>query len=274
MIRIWENGTGECIFTLEEQGELTHSEWSPNGQNLVYGWDKQIKLWNIENHETIELLKGDFLRLDSLTYSPDGKMLALAYGTDTIQILETSTWQEVSKNVFNQRSNPRINIQWSDDSSHIFVNPHIGLIQLLNAQMLQPVKEVVVPGQHDEMYGFSFLYTAFENKVAVAEEKKPIKIFDLEGGQLERDFSESTSFVSGLSFSPDGRILISWCQNNSFYLWNVETGQKLAQIHEYSLRVAEPVYPSFHPFKPVLVTFCDKRRSMRIWEIDYEELLS
>jgi|GEM_PF-3100843 len=272
-IRIWDEGTGECVFTLEEQDEIKHSEWSPNGQNLVYGWDKQIKLWNTKSRETIQVLQGNFLRLDSLTFSPDGKMLALAYGANTIQILETSTWKEVSKKTFEQRSNPRINIQWSDDGSHIFVNPHIGLIQLLDVHKLELIKEIIVPGEHDEMYGFSFLYSVFGNKIAVAEEKKPIRIFDLESGQLQIEFSEA-SYVSGLSFSPDGRVLVSWCQNNTVYLWNVATGQKLAQIHEYSLRIIEPVYPNFHPFKSTLVTFCDKRRSMRIWDINYIELLS
>jgi len=272
-VRIWDEETGKCIFTLEEQDEITHCDWSPNGHNLVYGWDKQIRLWNIDNRESIDLLQGDFLRLDSLVFSPDGEMLALAYGANTIQVLETSTWKEISKKTFEKRSNPRINLQWSDDSSRIFANPHIGLIQLLNVQTLEPMREIIVPGEHDEMYGFSFLYTVFGNKVAVAEEKKPIRIFDLEREQLEKEFSESTSYVSGLSFSPDGRVLVSWCQNNSVYLWNVETGQKLAQIHEYSLRVIEPVYPSFHPFKSTLVTFCDKRCSMRIWDIDYKELL-
>ncbi len=273
-LRIWDESTGECITTLEEQVEIKHCAWSPNNQILLYGGKEQIKLWDVNKRESMEVMQGDFQRLDSLAFSPDGNKLALAYRFNTIQILDTSTWKEVVRKVFNQQSQHRINLEWITDGTKIISNPRIGYIDILDAQTLEPVKEILIPGDHDEMYGFSFLYANFENKVAVAEEKKPIVIYSLENGQLEMEFSDATSYVSGLSFSPDGKILISWCQDSSVYFWRTDTGQKLARIHEYSLRVIEPVYPNFHPVKPYLVTFCDKRRSMRIWDIDYKELLS
>jgi WD40 repeat protein len=200
-------------------------------------------------------------------------MLALSYGYNTIQILDTSTWRELNKKVIDPRSNCRITLQWSNDSRQLMTSPFIGWIHILDINTLKPITKIAIPGDRDDMYGFSFLYASFRNKIAVAEEKKPIRIFDLESGQLQIEFSEATSYVSGLSFSPDGTLLVSWSQDSSVCFWEAETGRKLARIHEYSLRVIEPVYPSFHPFKPILVTFCDKRRSMRIWDIDYETLL-
>jgi WD40 repeat protein len=270
-VRIWDEVTGECFVTFEEQDEIKHSAWSPNGQDLVYGGNKQIKLWNTKGREVVDILQGDFLRLDSLAFSPDGRMLALAYGANTIQILDTSTWREVSKRVFDKRSNCRINIQWSENNHQIVVSPYVGLLQVLDAQTLTVAKEIVVPGDHTEYS--TYTYTKLGNKLAIAEEKKPIMIFDLKSGQFEKEFSDVTSYSSGLVFSPDGDVLVSWCHDNSVYFWHTDTGQKLARIHEYSLRIIEPVYPSFHPTKPSLVTFCDKRRSMRIWDIDYKELL-
>jgi WD40 repeat protein len=271
-VRIWSDTTGECISVIGEQEEIKHCAWSPDSQNLVYGGNKQIRLWNVKDNNSIDLFQNDYLRLDSVEFSPNGKMLVLAYGTNTIQLLETSGWKDIGKRAFEQRSKPRINIQWHDDGDHLLVNPSVGLIHLLSAQTLLPVKEVVVPGEHDAMYGFSFLYTAFEDKIAIAEEKKPIRIFDLASGHLEREFNEATSYISGLVFSPDGTLLVSWSHDNSVNFWEVESGRKLARIHEYSCRVIEPVYPCFHPVKPSLVTFCDKRQSMRVWDIDYKEL--
>jgi len=272
-VRIWDDETGACIYTFEEKDEVKHCSWSPNGQELVYGGKKQIRLWNAKTAKSVDLLHGDFLRLDSLQFSPDGKRLALAYRYNTIQILDTSTWKEVGKKLLDSRSDHRINLEWSDDGSQIVANPVSGFIHVLDSQTLKLRKTIAIPGERDEMFSFSFMYTKYRNKVAVAEDKKPIMIFDLLSGQMERKLSEFTSYTSGLSFSPDGTIFVSWSQDNSVYFWRTDTGQKLARIHEYSLRVVEPVYPKFHPTKPSLVTFCDKRRSMRVWDIDYKELL-
>jgi WD40 repeat protein len=198
-------------------------------------------------------------------------MLALAYGANTIQILDTSTWREVSKKVFDKRSNCCINLQWSENSHQIVASPYVGLLQVLDAQTLNVAKEIVIPGDHTEYS--TYTYTKLGNKLAIAEEKKPIMIFDLKSGQFEKEFSDVTSYSSGLVFSPDGDVLVSWCHDNSVYFWHTNTGKKLARVHEYTLRMIEPVYPSFHPIRPSLVTFCDKIRSMRVWDIDYKELL-
>lgn len=270
-VRIWEEATGKCILTLEEVDKVKQTSWSPDSQNLVYGGEKQIKLWNIKTREPVYLLQSDIPDLHSLRFSPDGRRLAIAYGYNTIQILDTSTWQEVSKKVLDPRGNCRMNLQWSEDSRQIVASAYIGVIQVRDAQTLDLVGKVMVAGDHKESHVFT--YAEFGNQVAVAEDKRPILIFDLESGQLEKEFAEALSYSSGLSFSPDGKILISWCHDDSVYFWRIETGQKIARIHEYTLRVIEPVYPSFHPTKPSLVTFCDKRRSMRIWDIDYKDLL-
>jgi len=271
-VRIWDEATGECVSTFEEQTEMKHCAWSPNGQHLAYGGNKQIRLWDTKTPGPVDLIQNDFLDLHSLVFSPDGKMFALAYGYNTIQILDTLTWRELSKKVIDPRSNCRINLQWSNDSRQLVASPYVGWIHILDAKTLKPIKKMAVPGDRDEIYGFSFMFTKFEDKVAIAEAKRPILVYDLLSGQIEKEYSDITSQASGLSFSPNGDVLISWCHDNSVYFWRTDTGQKLARIHEYSLRVIEPVYPSFHPVKPSLVTFCDKRRSMRIWDIDYKEL--
>jgi WD40 repeat protein len=273
-VRIWEEATGECISTLEENEDVKHCAWSPNGQDLVYGSDKQIKLWNGKDAASSELLAGDFRRLDSLVYSPDGKRLALAYGFNTIQILDTSTWREVGRKVFDPRVNHRINLQWFEDGRQIAANPIAGWIQIRDVQTLELMSKIEIPGERNDIYSFSFLYAKHGNKVAVAEEKKPIKIFDLLSGQMEKQMNDSTSYTSGLAFSPDGTILVSWSHDDSVNIWRTDTGEKLARIHEYSLRVIEPVFPIFHPAKPSLVTFCEKRTSMRIWDLDYNKLLA
>jgi WD40 repeat protein len=273
-VRIWDEATGDCVFTLQEEDEVKHCVWTPDSQDLIYGGASRIRKWNIQSRKMVDLLQDDYKRLDSLVFSPDGTRLALAYGFDTIQVIDTLTSREITRRVFDQRTNSRIHLEWSDDGSQIIANPQLGFLQILDAQTLKSIKVIQVPGDRNPLYGFSFLYAKSGNVVAVAEEKKPILIINLANGEVEKKLADSITFTSGLTYSPDGNLLVSWCQDSSVYFWRMDTGQKLTRVHEYSLRMIEPVFPVFHPIKPSLVTFCDKRRSMRLWDIDYKELLS
>jgi WD40 repeat protein len=173
--------------------------------------------------------------------------------------------------VLQQRSSSSIKALWTADSRQILLGSQLGFLQVFDAQTLKLVRAIALPGPYDEP--LLLTYEKVGERIAVSHWNKPLAIYNLGTEQLEKELGEVTAYASGLAFSADGRILAAWCHDSSVYLWRVETGQKLARIHEYSMRMIEPVFPEFHPILPTLVTFCDKRRSLRIWDLDDKELL-
>ena len=74
--------------------------------------------------------------------------------------------------------------------------------------------------------------------------------------------------VRGLSFSPDGRTLVS-CGDNRVRLWNVETGQEFFTIHEAQ---AETAWPMSSADETCLVT-ATAEPSLHFWKApSWEEI--
>jgi len=80
-IKLW-NTLGECKYTIEENG---HTEWvscvrfSPNPQSPIIvsaGWDKLVKVWNLQNCKLRTNLVGHTGYINTVTVSPDGSLCA------------------------------------------------------------------------------------------------------------------------------------------------------------------------------------------------------
>jgi len=80
-IKLW-NTLGECKYTIEENG---HTEWvscvrfSPNPLSPIIvsaGWDKVVKVWNLQNCKLRTNLTGHTGYINTVTVSPDGSLCA------------------------------------------------------------------------------------------------------------------------------------------------------------------------------------------------------
>jgi len=80
-IKLW-NTLGECKYTIKED---SHTEWvssvrfSPNTQNPVIvsaGWDKLVKVWNLQHCKLRNHLGRHTGYLNTVTVSPDGSLCA------------------------------------------------------------------------------------------------------------------------------------------------------------------------------------------------------
>ena len=89
-IKIWDLATTELLGTLCEDLEYVISfTISPDGRTLAHTAHSAIKIWNLETGELICTL--DFLQPITVTFSPNGKMLASGSSTS----YEGSAWVKV-----------------------------------------------------------------------------------------------------------------------------------------------------------------------------------
>jgi len=80
-IKLW-NTLAQCKFTIEED---CHEDWvscvrfSPNSSNPVIvscGWDRLVKVWNLQNCKLKSNYRGHKRYLNTVTVSPDGSLCA------------------------------------------------------------------------------------------------------------------------------------------------------------------------------------------------------
>src|ERR1043166_6198412 len=69
--------------------------------------------------------------------------------------------------------------------------------------------------------------------VPAAGYENKIDIFEVASGKTIRTLPHSGRIVS-LSFSPNGRFLVALGENNEKYIWNAESGEKLATLVNFS----------------------------------------
>jgi guanine nucleotide-binding protein subunit beta-2-like 1 protein len=91
-IKLW-NTLGECKYTIQEQEG--HTEWvscvrfSPAPSNPIIvscGWDKLVKVWNLNNCKLRTNLVGHTGYINTVTVSPDGSLCASG-GKDGVAML-------------------------------------------------------------------------------------------------------------------------------------------------------------------------------------------
>ena len=97
-IKLWDVNTNENIDTLST-GFVNAVLFSPDGTLLVSGEgerfsDGSVKLWDLKTKETLILTEGhDATRVSSLSFSRDGKLLAVA------ALHTTTVWDMVTKEI-------------------------------------------------------------------------------------------------------------------------------------------------------------------------------
>lgn len=82
-----------------------------------------------------------------------------------------------------------------------------------------------------------------------------------------------TKYVTSVSFSFDGRLLASKSSDDTVWLWRCDTGESVARFDETSFGQF-PSKLSFHPKAPVLATLGEEDMVIRIWDLDFDVLLS
>lgn len=83
-VRVWNTGDGATLLTLAgHSGPVRAVQFSPNGAQLAsVGDDATLRLWDVMSSQllkTLDTQTGDWLA-NSITYSPDGQQVFLAYG--------------------------------------------------------------------------------------------------------------------------------------------------------------------------------------------------
>jgi WD40 repeat protein/serine/threonine protein kinase len=98
---------------------------------------------------------------------------------------------------------------------------------------LQRAMTFVYPAHILEKFNGIVYAVAFspDSKYAAVGSLQSAKLFDVESGQMLREFAIGSDLsVSALAFSPDGRLLATGSDDNLIRLWNVESGQQLRAL--------------------------------------------
>lgn len=168
--------------------------FSPDGKTVL-SCDYNIHVLDAKTGEQIRVLKGHSPWIRSIAFSPDGKKIASGADDRTIRIWNAETGKQIG-----------------------VLNGHLGSIYSI---AFSPNGKYIASGSDDN--------TIRIWDAATGEPKKTLAFFQ-EGAQERPKPSavlSSPEYILAVTFSPDGKRIVSGCNDNTIHIWDVKTGEQI-----------------------------------------------
>jgi WD40 repeat protein len=272
-LRVWNIPTGNFIMTKSLGDQSINSvSFSPDAQVLVTGDDLgNIVFWELEGGTKLRDFNTTNAPIYSVAVSPDGKYLAHGGDGRTIYV-----WDYASSNppqtLFPRGTNADVvSLAWSPDSQRLAAGSADGAVRIYDISTGELVSEFT---EHE----------GGVNSVAWSQDGRWLAAGGLDNrGDLEQslylwdlDSEESiplaghTGDVTGVAFSPDGKVLASSDEQGTIVLWDVITRDKVEQLTNHTDAVTSLAFNRVG--KPLLATG-SLDRSINLYEIASQQPL-
>jgi WD40 repeat protein len=190
------------------------------------GRDEAVRIWDTGTGKEIQCWPKASNRTDSVTYSPDGRLLALGGNDGVIRIREAANGRERCR--VNNRQGGRIDwVGLSRDGKSV-AGRCFG-DQSLHVWNIADGREVV------NLRGIAFADYSPDGETMAILTRDKIHICEVASGKFMRQLEVPKTALSAVTFSPDGRLLITgeWpARGFASYirLWEVATGQEILKF--------------------------------------------
>jgi len=168
--------------------------------------------------------------VNSVAFSPDGRLLASGSNDDTVKLWDVATGVVVRTLKGHRYASVVLSVAFSPDGKVLASGSGDNTVTLWE---LATGQELHTLGSHTDDF-FSHVYSvAFSpdgKLIASGHSDHTITLWDAATGVVVRTLEGHTNFVKSVAFSPDGKLLASGSQDSTVKLWDVATGQELRTL--------------------------------------------
>ncbi|MCU0542047.1 MAG: WD40 repeat domain-containing protein [Oscillatoriaceae cyanobacterium Prado104] len=251
---------------------------SPDGQTLVSGGYRTLKIWNLQTGELKKTMSAHLSHVYAVAISPDGQAIVSGgYKNLKTWNIETGELKKVRNHISgkvnalaidrNRGKEPDWQTIFSggiDKNTYIWFldskfwrtglrSCHNKHSQAINAVAISPDGKTLVSGSDD----------------------KTIKLWNIVTGSMFynwnaiRTITGHLEAVKALAISPDGQILVSGSADNTIKIWQLATGELLGTLEEHTKSVNAV---AISPDGKIMISGSSDK-SLKIWRLATGELI-
>lgn len=211
-----------------------------------------------ENSDQPDTLKGHSSDVNSVTFSPDGQMLATGSDDLTIKLWNLATKQEIR--TFKGHTSWVWAIAISPDGQTIASGSADKTIKLWNLNTGKEIRTLI--GHSDGVASVAF--SPDGKLLASSSLDKTIKLWNLQTNKEIRTLTGHSQTVASVAFSPDGKTLASGSWDKTIKLWNLNTGKEIRTLRGH-LDLVSSI--AFSPDGQQLASG-SKDKTIKLWNIN------
>ena len=220
-ICLWDVNTGKIKHTLtDHEGWVLSLQFFPDGKTLASGSGAQdhiIRLWDVNTGSLIRTLVGHYDWILDIAISPHSNILIACDNHYEIRIWNLNTGEMINR-IVDYSHRPRSVIFSSDGNTFATggYNSHIYIWDVATGIKIRPFTT-------HKSFGH-VVFSPTENTMAVGASGESVQLLDADTGKLKREFIWDTRYTRPLAYSLDGTMLATGSSDDTFRLWDTETG--------------------------------------------------
>lgn len=209
--------------------------------------DKTVRIWDVRAGKCATIINTNGENIN-ITWSPDGKTIAVGNKEDLVTFIDTRTHKIKSEKQFNFEVNE---IAWNNTSDLFFLTNGQGCVHILNYPNLE--LQHVLKAHPGTCICIEFDPTG--KYFATGSADALVSIWDADELACLRVLSRLDWPVRTISFSYDGKLLASASEDLLIDIAHTETGEKISDIAVD----AATFTVAWHPKQYLLAYACDDK---------------
>jgi WD40 repeat protein/pimeloyl-ACP methyl ester carboxylesterase len=221
-IKLWDVRSGQAVHTFPKgQNEAVTNSIACSADGRLLASAEAI--WDVESKQVLHTLERG--KCASVTFSPDGSTLAVAFVNQPIKLWSAASGQVV-RTFEEQADNAAFSIEFSPDGALLAASGLGGTVRLWDVESGQ-IADTLEYGDESGVHDVAF--SPDGSVLASGGTDSALRLWDVASGQAVYTLRLPDGLF-GVAFSPDGTIVASAGGRGGVRLWDVESGRLLRTL--------------------------------------------